>query len=225
MEGVPPEKKPLLAVYDYGMGGVWLLIDACSPAEIESKYPYLAAYETRPEWMSPEDEKQYRRDCVEQGMRWDIDAPPDGWLDELDRSKARERHQSRMFMKRFAAVLTGAAAISCSVWIWVSAGWHYAAGAFFAFNFIAFIFYSIRKRKKDRENLEIYALILCVTRFEADYPELEFVESDVRTREKDRFLIAVFYSTPEMSRGGRQYKLYEIRHDDLTPREVPKNSQ
>jgi hypothetical protein len=78
-----PGKRRYLAVYDYGMGGIWLLMDARSKRDIEEVYPELEVYETRPDWMSPAEEQQYRADCLAGDMCWDIDATPSGWLKTL----------------------------------------------------------------------------------------------------------------------------------------------
>ncbi len=72
-----------MVVYDYGMGGVWLLIDARSVQEIENKYPKLKAYEDKPDWMSKEEKSEYIRDIESIDYHWDIDADPTGWLRDL----------------------------------------------------------------------------------------------------------------------------------------------
>ena len=41
-----------LVAYDYGMGGLWAIIDANSEDEITSKYPELGIAHERPKWMS-----------------------------------------------------------------------------------------------------------------------------------------------------------------------------
>ena len=46
---VTDEKRPFLVVYDYGMGGVWLLMDARSVQEIEERYPKLKAFDDKPD--------------------------------------------------------------------------------------------------------------------------------------------------------------------------------
>jgi len=69
------EKRTFLAVYDYGMGGVWVLFDAGSPGEIESLYPELKVVHDRPAWLDDEGWRQIDRDA-----HFDIDDEPSGWL-------------------------------------------------------------------------------------------------------------------------------------------------
>jgi hypothetical protein len=68
-------KKSFLAVYDYGTGGVWAVINAQSPEEIVQKYPQLKVEEERPGWMTDDDYK-----AIAAGLTLDIDDPPTGWL-------------------------------------------------------------------------------------------------------------------------------------------------
>ena len=67
-------KKPFLAVYDYGQGGIWVVIDARSANEIESVYPELKVVLHRPPWLSDADMAR-----IEQKFHFDVDAPA-GWL-------------------------------------------------------------------------------------------------------------------------------------------------
>jgi len=76
-------KRPILSVYDYGAGGVWVLIDARSTQEIESKYPKLKAFSDKPEWMSEEEKTKYIQQIEKAKHRWDIDENPTGWLADL----------------------------------------------------------------------------------------------------------------------------------------------
>lgn len=80
------KKRPLLSVYDYGQGGVWLLVDASSPEQVEAKYPMLVAFSDKPEWMSQEEKAEYMHRCEASGFHWDIDTPPTGWLKQLSES-------------------------------------------------------------------------------------------------------------------------------------------
>ncbi len=68
------KKSSYLAVYDYGMGGVWCLIAARSKDEIAKSYPMLTVVDSRPAWMTDED---FQRIAVSHS--YDIDHPP-GWL-------------------------------------------------------------------------------------------------------------------------------------------------
>lgn len=45
-------KQSCIFVYDYGMGGVWRIMNARTPAEIEAKYPMLKTAITKPAWMT-----------------------------------------------------------------------------------------------------------------------------------------------------------------------------
>lgn len=48
------DKRPFLVAYDYGMGGLWGVIDARSEGEIHAKFPELSILEERPPWMTQE---------------------------------------------------------------------------------------------------------------------------------------------------------------------------
>jgi hypothetical protein len=47
-------KRPFLTVYDYGEGGVWLVLLAESAAQIREKYPDLQVVEKPPPSMNEE---------------------------------------------------------------------------------------------------------------------------------------------------------------------------
>jgi hypothetical protein len=68
-------KKPYLAVYDYGQGGVWAVIYARTKEGILRKYPALQVFDARPAWMTEHEFETYRsnRSC-------DIDDEPSGWF-------------------------------------------------------------------------------------------------------------------------------------------------
>jgi len=68
-------KQRFLAVYDYGQGGVWALINANSAQEIQTKYPCLAVLEQRPAWMTDDVYKK-----IESISSFDIDGAPPDWL-------------------------------------------------------------------------------------------------------------------------------------------------
>lgn len=74
--------RPFLTCYDYGTGGVWLLLDAPTFDAARLAYPEFIVFETRPEWMTDEEELEFRSDCERIGYRWDINEPPTGWLKE-----------------------------------------------------------------------------------------------------------------------------------------------
>lgn len=79
--------RSYLAVYDYGQGGIWLLLDAPSCAEAQDAFPQFTVYATRPSWMSDETEAEYREQCEKSGYRWSILSPPTGWLKQLVESE------------------------------------------------------------------------------------------------------------------------------------------
>jgi hypothetical protein len=72
--------RSFLACYDYGTGGVWLLLDAPSHEAAQRAYPELIVYETRPKWMNGTEESEYRDRCIRIGYRWNILEAPTGWL-------------------------------------------------------------------------------------------------------------------------------------------------
>jgi hypothetical protein len=84
------EKRPYIVTYDSGHGGVWLVIDARSPQEINAKYPPLLVHEKRPDSMDDDDEKRYCSNCEKAGMHFDIDAESSGWLKELAEKLAKQ---------------------------------------------------------------------------------------------------------------------------------------
>lgn len=78
-------KRPYLAVDDYGMGGVWMYIDARSPEEIEGLYPELTVFPDPPDFLSP---KQLKR--FEAERHFDVDEPPRDYLADLVAARKRE---------------------------------------------------------------------------------------------------------------------------------------
>ena len=72
--------RSFLTCYDYGTGGVWLLLDAPSHEIAQRTYPDLTVFEVRPDWMGVEEENVYRANCERIGFRWNVEEPPTGWL-------------------------------------------------------------------------------------------------------------------------------------------------
>ena len=72
-----------LAVYDYGQGGAWLLLDANSFEEAQAAFSAITVFETRPDWMSEADEAEYREASEQKGFRWSVHEAPTGWLKQL----------------------------------------------------------------------------------------------------------------------------------------------
>ena len=68
-------KRPFLAVYDYGQGGLWCYISARSELEIAERYPQLKVVEETPLWLTKEHSETLERH--------DIDEAPSGWLASL----------------------------------------------------------------------------------------------------------------------------------------------
>jgi hypothetical protein len=68
-------KTNYLAVYDYGMGGVWAVISAPSKEAILSKYPVLEIVAERPTWMQP-----HLYEEIARRSSFDLDDPPPDWI-------------------------------------------------------------------------------------------------------------------------------------------------
>jgi hypothetical protein len=83
-------KRPYLAVYDYGTGGVWIYVYAQSPEQVTARYPGLTVFTEWRDWMTPERVIELTA-TIRPDMTFDIDRP-DGWLasaeDELRRSSS-----------------------------------------------------------------------------------------------------------------------------------------
>jgi hypothetical protein len=77
-------KADFLAVYHYGMGGVWVIMRAQTEQEISAKYPELMVVNERPAWMTDD---LYAK--IAEKLLFDIEQEPSGWLLELvhERSK------------------------------------------------------------------------------------------------------------------------------------------
>ena len=71
-------KREFLTVYDYGMGGIWMVFRARSANEIVQKYPMLIPFGERPAWMTAEVHVRIRANRF-----YDIDEEPTGWLRNL----------------------------------------------------------------------------------------------------------------------------------------------
>jgi hypothetical protein len=71
-------KKPFLAVYDYGTGGIWIYLYALSAEQIIRRYPGLTVITEWSEWMTPARVLEIVAH-IGSNMTFDIDEP-DGWL-------------------------------------------------------------------------------------------------------------------------------------------------
>jgi len=75
--------KTFLATHDYGMGGVWMLIDAESASQIRDAYPELEVVEARPSFISDETVARLERD-----VHYDLASEPEGFLADLIERRA-----------------------------------------------------------------------------------------------------------------------------------------
>jgi len=71
-------KTQYFALYDYGQGGLWMLVAAESAARIREKYPWLQVFEGTPPMLDESALALIRSRGVQ-----DIDDPPSGWLADL----------------------------------------------------------------------------------------------------------------------------------------------
>ncbi len=72
------DKHEFFALYDYGQGGLWVILRAESAEQIRRKYPGLKVFEGPPPMLDDSALSAVRR----AGVR-DIDDPPDDWLADL----------------------------------------------------------------------------------------------------------------------------------------------
>lgn len=79
-----PMKRSFLAVDDYGMGGIWLFIDARSPDDITRVYPELKVFPEPPDFLAPEELERIRSE-----LHFDIDEPPRDYLAKLVEARKR----------------------------------------------------------------------------------------------------------------------------------------
>jgi hypothetical protein len=75
-------KSKYLAVWEYGMGGIWCFIYADSAEAIVRAYPELKVVRDIPAWMTEEHRRR-----VEDTFMYDLDAPPAGLLTDLVRER------------------------------------------------------------------------------------------------------------------------------------------
>jgi hypothetical protein len=75
-----------VAVYDYGMGGVWVLIEAESREAVEERFPWLRVISAGdPPWITAEKYREIRDTWIPDSMKFKLSAPA-GWLAESDRT-------------------------------------------------------------------------------------------------------------------------------------------
>jgi hypothetical protein len=77
-----------LVAYDYGVGGLWAIVDANSEDEIVSKYPELGIAHERPKWMSP----AHYEDILA-NRHYDIQDEPAGVLAVVVSDRLKRQHR------------------------------------------------------------------------------------------------------------------------------------
>jgi hypothetical protein len=77
-----PVLTDYLACYDYGQGGVWVVVSAHSAEAITGRYPELQVASQRPAWL---DDSQYER-----LPRHLLDASPTGVLQTIVEGRSPE---------------------------------------------------------------------------------------------------------------------------------------
>jgi hypothetical protein len=70
----------VLALYDYGSGGVWSVIRCVDPKHVTERFPWLQVLE-RPSWMTDDEYASIRSTAF-----WNLDDPPD-WILRMDESQ------------------------------------------------------------------------------------------------------------------------------------------
>lgn len=80
--------QSFLVAYDYGMGGLWAIVDANSEDEITSKYPEFGIARERQKWMSP----AHYKDILAK-RHYDIKDEPAGVLAVVVSDQQKRRHQ------------------------------------------------------------------------------------------------------------------------------------
>lgn len=81
--------QTFLVGYDYGMGGLWAVVDANSEEEITNKYPELGIARERPRWMSTE----HYEDILAK-RHYDIHKQPEGVLAVIISDREKRLHQN-----------------------------------------------------------------------------------------------------------------------------------
>jgi hypothetical protein len=79
-----PLKRPFLTVYDYGQGGVWVVLPATSAEKVREKYPELQVLDRPPPSMSKEELED-----ISSRRTLDIDDDQDSFLACLRASRHR----------------------------------------------------------------------------------------------------------------------------------------
>lgn len=72
------DRQGFFAMYDYGQGGLWVILAAESAEQIRSKYPTLQVFEGEPPMLDSAAIASIRRAGIQ-----DINDPPAGWLADM----------------------------------------------------------------------------------------------------------------------------------------------
>ena len=59
------QKREFLAVYDYGMGGIWYVISARSIEEVQSHFPFFKVFEDPPKFISKDEYFRIRNESFQ----------------------------------------------------------------------------------------------------------------------------------------------------------------
>jgi hypothetical protein len=71
-------KQKFLTAYDYGTGGIWMIILANSEAIVKEQFPFLTIVDKQPSWMS---KNQYIN--LQKTSIFDADEEPHGVLAQI----------------------------------------------------------------------------------------------------------------------------------------------
>jgi hypothetical protein len=71
---VPRELRQHVAVYDYGMGGIWVLIEAESPEAVESRCSWLRVVRIGdPPWITPKKYREIAQSWIGKSMQFEFE--------------------------------------------------------------------------------------------------------------------------------------------------------
>ena len=79
-------KRSFLVVDDYGMGGIWMYIDAESERDIVAAYPELKVFKEPPDILSSD-----TLDRIRAERHFALDDPPSGYLADIGAARKHRR--------------------------------------------------------------------------------------------------------------------------------------